>query len=635
METTADRVLQALQAYDLKEESPGDYRLNSPFRPGSNSHGFTLVVHQDGEHGGWFDHVSGEKGSLYQLAEKLGIQPTRLEQPVPPSKRGYSGIKDYAAAHGVTIEQLQAYYWSEAEYKGKLALKFRTKGGDRWRLLQGAPDELKAPYRNQVGKFKACWYGLNSSVATLIEMGEPLLICNGEISTVVAQVHGLAAVAVSGGEKEISDELIAELKTFFKQGLPAILIAADCDPTGRKFAQINKQKLTAMGFSDVKALDLGMSKGGDLADLCRMYGKQIDEILPLLPELRTEDLPLPRTKKFVVYSREDLANMPPVEWLVTDEIPKRGTVVIYGASGEYKTYLALDFACRLSHEYSVMYLAAEGQPGLHSRITAWETHHKQPAKPRFVLEGFDILNIEEREQFIHAILPYKPAVLFIDTLGRTMWGDLNSSRDIQAYLRACEVITSYLEGTIVLIHHKSKAGAEYGSVYIRNNVDLMMEVIKIDDVIKVDCTKSKYTQQSQPRFMKPVPVGSDVVLVPAENVIISENDPLSPQQQKALEALAMEAFSSGASVQEVIEVGRIPQSSCYKVISRLFEHSYIERRGDNKYAITDKGRQKLKDSLHSHENRRENGIENLQPSFLSPDSRENERIGNSYYREGF
>jgi DNA-binding PadR family transcriptional regulator len=637
LETTAAKVLLALQAYDLKQQSGTEYRLNSPLRAGSNSHGFTLHVHTDGEHGTWFDHVSGEKGSLYQLAEKLGIQPSRLEQPVPTSKRGYSGLADYAAAHGITAAQLTGFFWQEAEYKGKLALRFKTKAGDRWRLLEGTPDELKAPYRNQPGKFKACWYGLNSAVSTCINSTEPLIIANGEISAVVGQVHGLAAVAVSGGEKEISDELITELKDFFGGKLPSVLIPADCDPTGRKFARINAQKLIAVGFPDVKALDLGLSKGGDLADLCRMYGKDIDEVLPMLPELRSEEMLPLREKKMVVYSREDLKHLPPVEWLIDGEIPKRGITVIYGASGEYKTYLALDFACNLSQENSVLYLAAEGQNGLDSRITAWETHHSQIAKPRFVLEGFDILNDEERDQFIHAIQPYKPTVIFIDTLGRTMWGDLNNSRDIQAYLRACEAMKGYLDGAIVLIHHKSKAGVEYGSVYIRNNVDLMLEVTKIDDVIKVDCTKSKYTQPSNPRFMKPVTVGDDVVLIAAENVIITEGDPLSRHQLKTLQVLAMEAFSSGASVQEIIEADKMPQSTLYQAISVLKTRGFIENRGESKYIITEKGRQYLADSNDSNRFHMESSEKQKKQLPLSPaDSNENDwNRENSYYTGGY
>jgi hypothetical protein len=70
---TAGRVLAALKPYGLRDEGSGKYRSNSPLRPGSNSHGFTLTIDDD-EHGAFYDHVSGEQGSLYDLANRLGIE---------------------------------------------------------------------------------------------------------------------------------------------------------------------------------------------------------------------------------------------------------------------------------------------------------------------------------------------------------------------------------------------------------------------------------------------------------------------------------------------------------------------------------------------------------------------------------
>src|SRR5258708_24328712 len=106
--TIAEQVLAALASYKLKQEKPYHYRCNSPLRPGSDSHGFVLILDPDGEHGAYFDHAHEEDhGSLYELAEKLGI-PTpwaslqSLRQPVASTKRVYSGLVDYAQAHGHT-----------------------------------------------------------------------------------------------------------------------------------------------------------------------------------------------------------------------------------------------------------------------------------------------------------------------------------------------------------------------------------------------------------------------------------------------------------------------------------------------------------------------------------------------------
>lgn len=593
METTGSKVLRALEPYDLEKQREGQYRANSPFRAGSNSHGFTLIIHADGEHGAWYDHVSGEQGSLYDLAKRLGLDITRTEYQVKPSKRAYAGIEDYAAAHGVSVEFLRRAGWSETTFAGKLALKFKTKTGLRWRLLQGKEEDLKSPYRNEPGRFKPCWYGLTEFIAKFVSDDIPLVICNGEISVVAAQENVIPAVCVAGGEKEIPDPLIDELKAFFSQKLPDVLIAADCDSTGRRVARTNQEKLIAAGFPSVKVIDLGFSKGGDLADLCVLYGLGALDVLLYLPELPAEVTPSTGSRSWQIFSREEIKKLPPPEWLLEGQILKRGITVLYGASGEYKTYLALDQACHLAEKHRVVYMAAEGQWSMNPRVSAWETHHQRNVNMTFCLGAVDILAAEERTAFIHAIAAVKPEVIFIDTLGRTLIGDLNSQRDMQAYIRACDEIQRYFDCSIVLIHHKNKLGTEFGSSYLRNDVDMMIEVFLIDDVIRVECTKTKYSAPPPVRFMKPLPVSDDVVLVEADHVVQMPDDALTVNQSKLLQALAMETFAQGASVEEIMQTTRLAQSTTYHILNKLMGLAFVEKAGDRKFLITDTGRAKL------------------------------------------
>lgn len=74
--STADLVLAVLERYGLKKLGQGRYRCNSPFRPQSNSGAFALTI-KDGEHGVYFDFVSKETGTLYDLAKRLGIEVQR------------------------------------------------------------------------------------------------------------------------------------------------------------------------------------------------------------------------------------------------------------------------------------------------------------------------------------------------------------------------------------------------------------------------------------------------------------------------------------------------------------------------------------------------------------------------------
>lgn len=260
MTTTGEKLIQALQPYSIKQERGGRYRLNSPLRPGSNSHGFTLRIDPDGEHGAYYDHVSGEKGSLYQLAERLNIEVPR--QPATETKRAYSGLEDYAQAHGISVDILRAAGWGEKIiYQERPALPFPTASGQRWRFIDG-----EKPYYKSVLDYKPCWYGLQRAIKLAIEHEQPLVICNGEISTIVAQHHGIAACAVTSGEKEIPAYLLSELQAAWSK---EIIIALDCDATGRDIAQkISNQLPTA------EIIDLGFADGGDLADFCKLYGAE-------------------------------------------------------------------------------------------------------------------------------------------------------------------------------------------------------------------------------------------------------------------------------------------------------------------------------------------------------------------------
>jgi len=261
--TTRDKILAALPKY--VERPSGTYRMNSPFRPGSDSKSFVVKLADD-EHGAYFDHVSGEKGSLYELAEKLGIEVER--QHVESTKRAYSGLEDYATAHGITADVLIDAGWIDAgivrdfndnKEQMRHALKFVTKGGERYRFIDG----LYPAYKPVKTGYKACWYGLDKAIAQATKTNQPLILCNGEISTVVAQHYGLAACAKTGGEAVLPNELLEELKAKW-QG--KVVLAYDCDATGRKTAKdVNTQ------LPDATLIDLGLTDAGDLADFCRLY----------------------------------------------------------------------------------------------------------------------------------------------------------------------------------------------------------------------------------------------------------------------------------------------------------------------------------------------------------------------------
>lgn len=262
--TTGDLVLQALRAEGDVKERNGQYRTNSPFRAGSDSMAFTLTISADGEHGAFHDIPSGEFGSLYTLAEKLDIEVPRL--PATETKRSYKDIHEYAQAHGVTADVLIAAGWSECEThdtNGKLrpALSIPTQNGIRYRFLDGE----KQTYHSPSG-YKNCWYGLKRAVVLATETKQPLVLCNGSPSVVVAFHYGVAAVSLAGGGQRIPQDLLDELNAAW-QG--AIIIAMDCDAEGQKATKAYHEQLP-----QAHIVDLALSDKGDLADFCSLFTDQ-------------------------------------------------------------------------------------------------------------------------------------------------------------------------------------------------------------------------------------------------------------------------------------------------------------------------------------------------------------------------
>lgn len=257
-ETTAQRILAALAPHGLKTAGPNEYRCNSPLRPGSNSGALSLHLDADGEHGAWHDHVSGENGSLYELAARLSIEVPKTQ--AQDTKRRYAGLADYAAAHYAPAEAFVAAGWAEGTHKNRQALIYKVGGKQRYRFIDGNPPA----YEWEKGG-KPAWYGLKRAIATV--SGRALILCNGEASTIAAQHHGLPACAWAGGEQKLPDAAIAELKAAYTG---SVVLAYDCDSTGERVAQEVAAQLDAAGFA-VRVAALGMTTHGDLADFAGLY----------------------------------------------------------------------------------------------------------------------------------------------------------------------------------------------------------------------------------------------------------------------------------------------------------------------------------------------------------------------------
>lgn len=220
-----------------------------------------------------------------------------------------------------------------------------------------------------------------------------------------------------------------------------------------------------------------------------------------------------------------------VKWQVKGMIPDDSLGMMFGASGTFKSFIALDHALHVAHglqwlnkktkQGGVVYVAAEGGAGIYRRVQAWHQEYGLVLADNFhVCIVPVVLSFAEHvEQLASAIaaLPHKPALIYIDTLSQTFAGDENSATDISAYLRLINSeIRARFTCTAMVIHHSGHAATERprGSSAITANVDFLLGVYRPDaglPLARLEVVKQKDGDKApaQTFEMKKAVLGSD------------------------------------------------------------------------------------------------------------------------------
>lgn len=202
-----------------------------------------------------------------------------------------------------------------------------------------------------------------------------------------------------------------------------------------------------------------------------------------------------------------------VSWLVKGVVPADSIGVVFGGSGTFKSFIALDLALHVAHglpwlgrrttEGPVLYIAAEGGRGVWKRIDAWHRARKlryQDA-PMHVVPvpvdlGQDALRVQERAKQAGTT----PAFVVIDTLSQTYSGEENSANEVAGYFREIGLmLRATWQCTVAVIHHSGHQATERprGSSVFRNNVDWMFGVFRDEKEMLATIENSKQKDDEQ------------------------------------------------------------------------------------------------------------------------------------------
>ncbi|MFJ2544382.1 AAA family ATPase [Microbacterium sp. NPDC087589] len=194
---------------------------------------------------------------------------------------------------------------------------------------------------------------------------------------------------------------------------------------------------------------------------------------------------------FQILSRADLKALPRPEWLVDGLVQESGIIVLAGEGGLGKSFLAIDWACRLAtgerwfgrkvKHGKVLYVAGEGVEFFDDRLTAWEEHHglRVPDdRLQYVCDGFTLSDPAAVEHMRQVVAAHGFDLVILDTLSQLAEVENeNDNAQLAAVLRQARAIRQARPGCSVLIVHHTNKGERAkvrGASAIRSNADAVI-----------------------------------------------------------------------------------------------------------------------------------------------------------------
>ena len=218
-----------------------------------------------------------------------------------------------------------------------------------------------------------------------------------------------------------------------------------------------------------------------------------------------------------------------VTWAVKHVIPGDSLGVLFGASGTFKSFLALDFALHSLHGLQwmgkktkrgpVLFIAAEGGSGIWRRVKAWHlARGLQWEGIEFYVLPMAVMLNKGAAAVVEAAqaLGIDPTTVIVDTMSQTFDGEENSANEVAGYFRELGSRFRALWRCVVLVvHHSGHSATERprGSSAIVANVDFMLGVFRDEKelIATLTCEKQKDGERFEPAEfqLKPVMVGKD------------------------------------------------------------------------------------------------------------------------------
>lgn len=302
-------------------------------------------------------------------------------------------------------------------------------------------------------------------------------------------------------------------------------------------------------------------------------------------------LPAITVPPVVTFTRADRVTISKTDWLLENWLVRNSLAGLVGPSGSCKTFLAIDWACRIAtgmhwlgnkaKRGGVFYLAGEGHAGLRKRVRAWETYNAvtMDGAPLYLANGLPFLvepsqalgTLEAIEALSDELLfnsgGAEPALIVVDTLARAMGGaNENAAQDMGALIRSMDWLRSRFEACVLAVHHTGhgEGGRARGSSAFYAALDSEFLMKPDDSRIALSATKTKDWVKPQGLILQRRPV--EIQFVDSEghdlrdtSLILHSDTKAEIDAHKWREVLRLS--SAGESLRRITEITGVPKST--------------------------------------------------------------------------
>ena len=403
------------------------------------------------------------------------------------------------------------------------------------------------------------------NVVKAIAQGETIAIVEGEKDVENLRKIGITATANAGGAGKWKRD-----HSEYLRGARAIILP-DNDPPGRAHAQQVAASLQGIAAS-VSILELpGLPDKGDVSDWLANGGTR-EQLDALFAEARPTSEPFADLQKVV-------PDRFPLVWLddavvelknddyVKGLIGRRAFILIYGPSGDGKTFFAIDLFSHIAGEIDwrgrrvrgclVVYIAAEAGVSIVRRFFAWRSERVSEAREgriplAIITRGANLLNPVDVEALIvelkeiSAVAGVPLGAVVIDTFSRsTGGGNENSPEDMTTAIESADRLRDELGVTVAFVHHSgkdpTKGSRGHSSLYAA--ADTVISVI--ERVATVEKSRDGISGEQFPFDLQVVELGQDEDGDKLTTcVVLPSAVPAAPRKVKALSGVPAIAFNA-------------------------------------------------------------------------------------------